>query len=135
MARNFSDPEVQEAIKDLPYKVVENNGRFAIEIVTNEENKVVTPEEVLGIILQHLVCTFQEHGSCSVPCNLGSNPFIGLSNSRQLLLISILHMIYPKALTILRVPNYADFEVLSSEINGGSSSQLDNHSCSHKRSL
>ncbi|KAL2065798.1 hypothetical protein VTL71DRAFT_3468 [Oculimacula yallundae] len=54
----FSDPEVQEAIKDLPYKVVDNNGRIAIQIYTNGEIKVVTPEEVLGITLQHLICPF-----------------------------------------------------------------------------
>ncbi|KAH9212444.1 hypothetical protein DL95DRAFT_411227 [Leptodontidium sp. 2 PMI_412] len=58
LGRNFSDPEVQEAIKDLPYEIVEQDGRITIRIHTNRENKVVTPEEVLGITLQHLVHTF-----------------------------------------------------------------------------
>lgn len=58
VGRNFSDPEVQEAIKDLPYEIVEQDGRITIKIHTNRENKVATPEEVLGITLQHLVYTF-----------------------------------------------------------------------------
>ncbi|KAH6723397.1 Hsp70 protein-domain-containing protein [Leptodontidium sp. MPI-SDFR-AT-0119] len=46
VGRNFSDPEVQEAIKDLPYEIVEQDGRITIKIHTNRENKVATPEEV-----------------------------------------------------------------------------------------
>ncbi|PQE29875.1 glucose-regulated 78 of hsp70 family protein [Rutstroemia sp. NJR-2017a WRK4] len=54
VGRNFSDPEVQEAIKELPYEVIGQNGQIKIKIHTNGEDKAVTPEEVSAMILQHL---------------------------------------------------------------------------------
>jgi len=57
VGRNFSDPEVQEAIKELPYEVVDQDGQIKIKIHTNGEDMAVTPEEVSAMILQHLVCT------------------------------------------------------------------------------
>ncbi|HSX39825.1 MAG TPA: molecular chaperone DnaK [Candidatus Saccharimonadales bacterium] len=51
MGRKFSDPEVQELIKDYPYTIVQgNNGMACIEI----EGKVYTPQEVSAKILSKL---------------------------------------------------------------------------------
>lgn len=58
MGRNFSDPELRDVIKELPYEIVGHDDRINIKIHTNGEDKIVTPEEVLAIMLNHLVSTF-----------------------------------------------------------------------------
>jgi heat shock protein 5 len=58
VGQNFSDPEVQEAIEELSYDVVDQGGQIKIKINTNGEDKTVAPEEVSAMIFQHLVCVF-----------------------------------------------------------------------------
>ncbi|PQE08898.1 glucose-regulated 78 of hsp70 family protein [Rutstroemia sp. NJR-2017a BVV2] len=67
---------VQEAIEELPYDVVDQNGQIKIKIHTNGEDKTVTPEEVSAMILQHLKITAEEylnstisHAVIAVPSN------------------------------------------------------------------
>ncbi len=51
MGRRFKDKEVQEAIKFLPYKIVEGkNGMVAVEV----DGKTYTPQEISAKVLQKL---------------------------------------------------------------------------------
>lgn len=51
MGRKFTDPEVQELLKDYPYAIVEGpNGLAAVEV----EGKIYTPQEVSAKILAKL---------------------------------------------------------------------------------
>ncbi|MCL2280681.1 molecular chaperone DnaK [Candidatus Saccharibacteria bacterium] len=50
IGRKFSDKEVQEDLKIMPYKIVNKNGNAAIEM----DGKVYTPEEVSAMILSKL---------------------------------------------------------------------------------
>ncbi|QQS17774.1 molecular chaperone DnaK [Candidatus Saccharibacteria bacterium] len=50
IGRKFSDKEVQDDIKIMPYKIVDKNGNAAVEL----DGKVYTPEEVSAMILGKL---------------------------------------------------------------------------------
>ncbi|KAI3662204.1 hypothetical protein MP638_002190 [Amoeboaphelidium occidentale] len=51
IGRRFNDKEVQQEIKTLPFKVVDNKGAPAIEVVIKGEKKRFTPEEISAMIL------------------------------------------------------------------------------------
>lgn len=49
IGRSFSEPEVQEEIKGLPFKVVATpSGGLAYEVTYDGETKLCTPEQVGG---------------------------------------------------------------------------------------
>ncbi len=50
IGRKFTDKEVQDDIKIMPYKIVDKNGNAAVEL----DGKVYTPEEVSAMILTKL---------------------------------------------------------------------------------
>ncbi len=50
IGRKFTDKEVQDDIKIMPYKIVDKNGNAAVEL----DGKVYTPEEVSAMILSKL---------------------------------------------------------------------------------
>lgn len=48
----FEDEEVQRAIKLLPYKIVDRDGKPYIEVIMKDgETKVFSPEEITAMIL------------------------------------------------------------------------------------
>jgi molecular chaperone DnaK (HSP70) len=51
VGQKFSHPEVQEAIEELLYDIVDQNGQIKIKIHKNGEEKTVTPEEVAAMII------------------------------------------------------------------------------------
>lgn len=51
IGREFSDTNVQQDIKMLPFKVVEKNSKPHVEISTNQGNKVFAPEEISAMVL------------------------------------------------------------------------------------
>jgi len=50
MGRKFSDKEIQDDLKIMPYKIVNKNGNAAVEL----DGKVYTPEELSAMILTKL---------------------------------------------------------------------------------
>ena len=54
LGKNFSDPEVQEEMKKLPFKLVPmENDHIGISVFYNGENRVLTPEHITAILLNH----------------------------------------------------------------------------------
>jgi len=51
IGRRWDDREVQQEIKQLPFKVVNNKGAPAIEVTVKGEKKLFTPEEISAMIL------------------------------------------------------------------------------------
>ncbi|QLQ81045.1 hypothetical protein HG537_0E04000 [Torulaspora globosa] len=47
----FDDKSVQRDIKHLPFEVVNNNGKPAVQVTVKGEKKIFTPEEISGMIL------------------------------------------------------------------------------------
>ena len=54
IGRNFTDPEVQQAIKELPYDVVDVSGTPVIKIGTESDYVGHTPENITSFILKKL---------------------------------------------------------------------------------
>ncbi|EHL03305.1 putative Heat shock 70 kDa protein [Glarea lozoyensis 74030] len=52
--RNFLDPEVQQAVKELPYAIVNQGGEPLIMIHTSHGNVIKTPHEISGLIVAKL---------------------------------------------------------------------------------
>jgi heat shock protein 5 len=62
MGRRFSDPEVQSELPRLPYKVVNDQDRAAIEIAADEsENATFSPEQISGLVLKKMKEVAQAH--------------------------------------------------------------------------
>jgi len=51
IGRRFADKEVQNDMKNWPFKVVDKNGKPAIEVVVNGKPTVFVPEEISGMVL------------------------------------------------------------------------------------
>src|ERR1700737_508859 len=51
IGRRFEDADVQEDIKHFPFKVVNNDGKPAIKVLVNGKSKLLTPEEISGMVL------------------------------------------------------------------------------------
>ncbi|CAG8959203.1 hypothetical protein HYFRA_00012560 [Hymenoscyphus fraxineus] len=66
IGRNFSEPEVQEAIKELPYTVVDENDRPLIMIPTSGEKLTRQPQEISALILAKLKGMAEEHLNTTV---------------------------------------------------------------------
>ncbi|KAK2025972.1 hsp70-like protein [Colletotrichum zoysiae] len=51
IGRKFNDPEVQADMKHFPFKVVDKNGKPAIQVEFKGETKTFTPEEISAMVL------------------------------------------------------------------------------------
>lgn len=51
MGRKFSEKDVQNDMKHLPYKIVNNDGRPSVEVKVSGEDRVFSPEEISAMIL------------------------------------------------------------------------------------
>lgn len=51
MGRKFSDKDVQRDMKHLPYKVINNDGKPAVQVKVSGKDKQFTPEEVSAMVL------------------------------------------------------------------------------------
>ncbi|KFY30456.1 hypothetical protein V494_08155 [Pseudogymnoascus sp. VKM F-4513 (FW-928)] len=74
IGRNFDDPEIQEAIKELRYDVVDVNGSPVIKIGTESDYIGYTPENITSFILKKLkdmaevqLKTTIKHATINVP--------------------------------------------------------------------
>ncbi|AQZ12032.1 KAR2 (YJL034W) [Zygosaccharomyces parabailii] len=47
----FNDKSVQRDIKHLPFKVIDNKGKPAVEVTVKGEERTFTPEEISGMVL------------------------------------------------------------------------------------
>lgn len=54
MGLRFGDREVQEELKRLPYRVVNNDNRPCVEVEYKGEKKLFSPEEISAMILQKM---------------------------------------------------------------------------------
>lgn len=54
MGRNFSDPDFQAEIRELPYEVVEKHGHPAVKVQVNGLVNLISPEEISSMILKRL---------------------------------------------------------------------------------
>ena len=54
LGKNFSDPEVQQEIKKLPFKVIPlEDDHIGIEVNYDGKDCVFTPEHITAILLNH----------------------------------------------------------------------------------
>ncbi|VVT45228.1 uncharacterized protein SAPINGB_P000680 [Magnusiomyces paraingens] len=51
IGRKFNDPEVQTDLKHFPFKVIDKNGKPAIQVQFKGETKVFQPEEISSMVL------------------------------------------------------------------------------------
>ena len=66
LGKNFSDPEVQEEMKKLPFKIVPlEDDHIGIEVNYDGENRIFTPEHITAILLNHC-CELAQKGSKNV---------------------------------------------------------------------
>ena len=54
IGRRFDEPSVKDDIKHFPFKVLEKDGKPAVKVEVNGEFKVLTPEEVSGMVLSKM---------------------------------------------------------------------------------
>ncbi|RDL35319.1 Uncharacterized protein BP5553_07250 [Venustampulla echinocandica] len=66
IGRSFSDPELQEAIKELPYDVVDASGEPLIKIGTKHDYTGYTPEDISELVLRKLKSMAEIHLNTTV---------------------------------------------------------------------
>ncbi|KAN0061569.1 ATPase with role in protein import into the ER [Thecaphora frezii] len=54
IGRKWGESDLKKDIRHFPFKVVEKNGKPAIQVTVNGEKKVFTPEEVSAMVLQKM---------------------------------------------------------------------------------
>lgn len=54
IGRKWGESDLKKDAKHLPFKLVEKNGKPAIQVTVNGEKKVFTPEEVSAMVLQKM---------------------------------------------------------------------------------
>ncbi|SPO41873.1 probable chaperone bip [Pseudozyma flocculosa] len=54
IGRKWGESDLKKDIRHLPFKLVEKNGKPAIQVTVNGEKKVFTPEEVSAMVLQKM---------------------------------------------------------------------------------
>uniref|UniRef100_A0A914Q0S2 Heat shock protein 70 n=1 Tax=Panagrolaimus davidi TaxID=227884 RepID=A0A914Q0S2_9BILA len=54
IGRKFNDPNVQNDMKILPFKIVEKDGNAAVEVQIENETKIYTPEAISAMVLLDL---------------------------------------------------------------------------------
>ena len=54
IGRRYDEPAVKEDIKHFPFDVVSKDGKPAIKVEVNGESKVLTPEEISGMVLSKM---------------------------------------------------------------------------------
>jgi len=54
IGKKFKDQTVQHDMKSVPFKVVDQSGKPAVEIEVSGQSKVMTPEELSGMLLRSL---------------------------------------------------------------------------------
>jgi molecular chaperone DnaK (HSP70) len=66
IGRNFSDPEVRNIVKELPYDIVDIGGKPTIRIETTKGNVHLAPEDISGLVLANLRSMAETHLNRSV---------------------------------------------------------------------
>ncbi|RHZ75893.1 hypothetical protein Glove_208g69 [Diversispora epigaea] len=51
IGRRFSDKEVQNDMKHFPFKIIDKDGKPAIQVLVKGETKIFTPEEISAMVL------------------------------------------------------------------------------------
>jgi endoplasmic reticulum chaperone BiP len=54
MGRRYDEPSVKEDIKNFPFEVINKGGKPAVKVEVNGELKVLTPEEISGMVLSKM---------------------------------------------------------------------------------
>jgi heat shock 70kDa protein 1/2/6/8 len=68
LGRKFSDIEVQEEIKRVPFDIIEKNGKPVIRVQYRGETKVLWPEEIVSMILRRAKDDAEDHLGRSLRC-------------------------------------------------------------------
>ena len=66
IGRNFSDPEVQEQTKHLPFKIVNDNDKPMIEVTYENKIKRFMPEEISAMVLAYMKQTASTFLGCEI---------------------------------------------------------------------
>jgi len=61
MGRRFNDSDVQRNMKSLPYNILEQNGKAALEVDLNGAPKLMLPEEVSSTVLRKMKRTAEDY--------------------------------------------------------------------------
>lgn len=61
IGRTFSDPLVQQLVKNLPFKVINKSDKPYIQVQYQGETKEFTPEELCAKILLKMKCIAEEY--------------------------------------------------------------------------
>ncbi|QRV96142.1 heat shock protein HSP70 family protein [Ceratobasidium sp. AG-Ba] len=61
IGRRYSEVSLSEDVRHWPFKVVDNNGRPAVEVVYQGETKIFTPQEISAMILGRLKETAESY--------------------------------------------------------------------------
>ena len=54
IGRRYDEPSVKDDIKHFPFEVVNKDGKPAVRVEVNGESKVLTPEEISGMVLSKM---------------------------------------------------------------------------------
>ncbi|PIK57980.1 putative heat shock 70 kDa protein 14-like [Apostichopus japonicus] len=66
LGKKFSDPSIEEEKNRSQVAIVEKNGAPVYQIECNERSQLVTPEEVISMIMSKLKETAEHQGGCTV---------------------------------------------------------------------
>jgi heat shock protein 5 len=77
MGLRFSDKTLQDEIKRLPYKVVNQDNRPYVEVQFKGERELFSPEEISAMILSKMKTIAEDH--LGVPVTCLSSPFRRIS--------------------------------------------------------
>ena len=66
LGKNFHDPEVQEEMKKLPFKLVPlEDDHIGIEVYYDGQQRTFTPEQITAILLNHCAVLAQKGSKTS----------------------------------------------------------------------
>ncbi|KAJ3122724.1 70-kilodalton heat shock protein [Nowakowskiella sp. JEL0407] len=57
IGKNYNDPDVQSLIKQVPFKVVDVDGKPYFEVTQKNVDRIISPEEIQALLLQRMVVT------------------------------------------------------------------------------
>lgn len=106
IGRNFTDPEIQEAIKELPYDVIDVGGMPMIKIGTESDYIGYTPENITSFILEKLkgmaevqLNTTIKHATITVPSDFDEYQIQATKDAAEAIGLSVVR-IFPVATSI-----------------------------------